>query len=727
MQMHQTIQTCITALTTTDAQVISHTHTHTHKHMHALTHTHTHTHQSFTLLLFLQVSVSQADALGEVEMCVAKTEERRLSKPPQQVQGRQSMPDPLCSMDNYSNVQSRTSLSSRLHQSRILSGGGGAIGSRCSEDSVATKRKRPRKTLNPRRFTPKYASLPRTGGPSKGKKAEVCEGGRTIAVCDDRGGETSDEYLSLSGGTKKFPIESDSVVLLDSEEENEQEIDRSRGNQEVVQTSSPSKGSAFGREEEEEEETDTVTVVEDSSDVEDNASVALAEAHLPVPQEGAERMLHLSEDEEEDRSDTEPMDTVSHTGGGPKVEEEEEEAASVSRASVGENGGHVPVVEMVLLSDEEKCVATEQTRTCSTLSKQVNRGSDSPFPPSSVASTISEKFRVTPSKATRTVETTPTEQWEPYPLSLACAPRKRSRTELDSSPASGEEEVIEKRDELSGNEEPLQKEKEFTRKDSKCSGKEKEFDEKNVKYVGKPKEFARKEKKYSRKERQVSETDEEFVGKQKDFGGKEKEFSGRGKVLKRKGNQGYGCGKANDGGNKEGELVDGALPSRAARLSRKGIGSSHLCHDTGVARSSWEEEEEDPLAVEESDSLLMSNSGLESEGQDPRKSAGDDPSPQQEGEGSLSSSREAPSLQSSLRHEPRDAMAAEVTRQKSLSLKHRQKMLSPLQQGLHDVNSEEEGEGGGSRFYQGGRRKPQAHSGECALSCLSLLCVICDV
>ena len=111
-----------------------------------------------------------------------------------------------------------------------------------------------------------------------------------------------------------------------------------------------------------EEEGDAVTVVDDNQDIGDNVSVTTSKTHPPSLRGGSwGDAASVGRGGGRGRGDeSEAMDTVSGKGAEPEPEEmEEEKACRSSVASVG--GASSPIVEMVLLSDEEKCGATEQT------------------------------------------------------------------------------------------------------------------------------------------------------------------------------------------------------------------------------------------------------------------------------------------------------------------------------------------------------------------------------
>ena len=707
-----------------------------------------------------------------MDMFVPKMGEVKGSRSPGLVQSGGHRQDTIGCVDACFPLHPRASLSSRLHKGRILSrSAGDAVGQcsevgvgeasvRCSEGGVSTKRRTVRATLHPRTFIPKFSSLPRTSCPSrwkKAEKAEVCRGGRTVATCGDS--DLCAEYLPLGGGSKRFAVGEESVVLLDSEEEEQPERDERGGGDKGEVHATLLEGSNFTKKGE--EEGDAVTVVDDSQDMGDNVSVTTSKTHPPVSGEGAGAMLHLSEEEEEgdgegDKGESEAMDTVSGKGTEPEPEEmEEEKACRSSVASVG--GASSPIVEMVLLSDEEKCGATERTTSGSTQNKEVNQVGGRSFPLSPAPSKISEKFRVTPNKTARKQETTPTEQWEPIPVHLTCAPRKRSRSELDT--ASEEGGVSEGQGQRSSREKTLQgkreiggkkgkfgrkeefdgkerefggKKKEFDGKEREFGGNEKEFDGKEREFYEKEKETGRKEKKFDGKKREFGEKEKEYGGKErefggkkefgrkeKEFGGKEKEFAGKDRVLQREAIQCDRCEKKNEEGDEEMEQGVEALSNEAVRQSERSNGLSQLFRSSGIGwgEEKEEEEEEDPLVIEESDTHEMDSSGSGAECKNTMEPVGGGHSPQREGKVSLSTA-----ARTSFLHSGQIGMSAEaeVEKQKSLTLKLRQRALSPLQQGLHDVNSlDEEGRSGMHRFYRGSKKKREEERGGYDVSCVT--------
>ena len=696
-----------------------------------------------------------------MDMFVPKMGEVRGSRSPAPVQGGRHRQDTIGCLDAGFPLHPRASLSSRLHKSRVLlrstgdavdqcsRAGVGEASVRCSDGGVSTKRRTVRATVRPRTFIPQYSSLPRKSCPSKwkkGEKAEVCRGGRAVANCRDS--DLGEEYLSLGGGPKRLAVGEESVVVLDSEEEEQPERDETgRGDKGEVHATLP-QGSTFTKKGE--EEGDAVTVVDDSQDSGDNVSVTTSNTHPPASGDGAGALLHLSEEEGEgDKGELEAMDTVSGKGAESESEDMDVETCRSSVASVGEASS--PIVEMVLLSDEEKCGATEQTRCVSTQNKEVNQVDGRSFPLSPAPSKMSEKFRVTPNKTARKQETTPTEQWEPFPFHLTCAPRKRSRSELDTASEEGglsegqgqrgskektlpgkreiggkEREFGRKEKEFGGKEREFGEEKEFGEKEREFGGKkefvrkEKEFDGKERGFGGKErefgeeKEFGEKEKEFGGKEREFCE-EKEFDEKEKEFGGKEREFAGKERLLQRKAIQCDRYEKKNEEGDEEMEQGVEAVSNEAVRQSERSNGSSHLFRSSG---SDWceEKEEEDPLVIEESDTHEMNSSGLGAECKNAIDPVGGVHFPQQEG---------TTAVRTSFLHPDQmgmsvDAVTAEIEKQKSLSLKLRQKVLSPLQQGLRDVNLlEEEGRRGGHRFYRGDKKKREEERGECDVSCVT--------
>ena len=542
-----------------------------------------------------------------------------------------------------------TPLSQRLHPPRLLTGArckgtAGGVG----ESSVTTKRRKP---LNSCRFTPCLRSLPPPKGQSQRRKPRVCSGGRATGASD---------FLSLADGAKKNNVREESVVLLDSEEEEEQEMVGvgSKEGDKVIHTAIPKGSASDERARRGVEEKDEVAVLDDCQGSQDSGGVGGDRRHLQVVQDGSSEALCLSLDEEiegeSEESEPEAMDTSSGPGGIPEVEGMEVDEKTIDTCTNAEEGdGHK--VDMVLLSDDEKSAGTKQTRGSPTLSKMGNAGNGSPTP-SLVPSKMSEKFRVTPSKPTRMGDTTPTDHWEPRPVHFAHAPRKRSRTRLDASPASGEGEGCKKRSESKVKEGGLQ-------------------------------------------------------GKEKEFGGEEKEFGGEEKVEQEKDKLPGMIGrKGRNAVAEQVELDEGELLAETAQRGERKSSSSHLMRSGGIVGSGWDEEEEDPLIVEGVESQKEGQGVLEVEGKHVIDSDEDGLV--------LSSSppRKTPLLQDDVTRETA-GLVTEVKTQISLSLKHRSKCLSPLQERLNAVTSmETKGREGMQSFYSANVRPL---SGECDVVCVT--------